>query len=85
MIHWVHFTARYHIIYVSINAPLTEKKKGEISNFPERGLMFQLRHQGTPVLLEPQRSPPTVNHSGGVELWAKQTLKFQLSPFPVFF
>lgn len=49
--HWVHFVASYHITNVSIKCPLNRKEKvhlqGEICDFPEKGPMFQLRHQGT--------------------------------------
>lgn len=59
--HWVHFVASYHITNVSIKCLLNRKEKvhlqGEICDFPEKGPMFQLRHQGTLAPLEAQRTP----------------------------
>lgn len=59
--HWVHFVASYHITNVSIKCPLNRKEKvhlqGEICDFPEKGPMFQVRHQGT-LARERHRGPP---------------------------
>ena len=59
--HWVHFVASYHITNGSIKSPLNRKEKmhlkGEICSFPEKGPMFQLRHQGILALSEAQRTP----------------------------
>lgn len=68
--HWIHFVSSYHITNVSIKCPLNRKEKvhlkGYICNFPEKGPMFQLRHQGTLALLEAQRTPRVNCKVGGV-------------------